>query len=165
MHQDRPIEPVLGADPLDRLRGGLGAEEGTHRIARQGVDQHEGHEADAEQHRQQLNRPVEDELEALHGATVRGANDSVKASAHRPAGQRSTMRSRHAVRSGRNRAQTPATLQRLARLAGLELERDRAERLLADFVALIEADRRLAALDLGDCAATGDPWGRSSADA
>ena len=58
-----------------------------------------------------------------------------------------------------------STLQPLARLAGLELERDRAERLLADFVALIEADRRLAALDLGDCAATGDPWGRSSADA
>ena len=58
-----------------------------------------------------------------------------------------------------------STLQQLARLAGLELERDRAERLLADFVALIEADRRLAALDLGDCAATGDPWGRSSADA
>ena len=58
-----------------------------------------------------------------------------------------------------------STLQQLARLAGLELERDRAERLLADFVALIEADRRLAALDLGDYAATGDPWGRSSADA
>ena len=58
-----------------------------------------------------------------------------------------------------------STLQQLARLAGLELERGRAERLLADFVALIEADRRLAALDLGDCAATGDPWGRSSADA
>jgi Asp-tRNA(Asn)/Glu-tRNA(Gln) amidotransferase C subunit len=57
-----------------------------------------------------------------------------------------------------------STLQQLARLAGLELERDRAERLLADFVALIEADRRLAALDLGDCAATGDPWGRSFAD-
>jgi Asp-tRNA(Asn)/Glu-tRNA(Gln) amidotransferase C subunit len=57
-----------------------------------------------------------------------------------------------------------STLQRLARLAGLELERDRAERLLADFVALIEADRRLAALDLGDYAATGDPWGRSFAD-
>jgi hypothetical protein len=31
-------------------------------------------------------------------------------------------------------------------------------------VALIEADRRLAALDLGDYAATGDAWGRSSAD-
>jgi Asp-tRNA(Asn)/Glu-tRNA(Gln) amidotransferase C subunit len=58
-----------------------------------------------------------------------------------------------------------STLQQLARLAGLELEHDRAELLLADFVALIEADRRLAALDLGDCAATGDPWGRSSADA
>ena len=57
-----------------------------------------------------------------------------------------------------------STLQQLARLAGLELERDRAERLLADFVALIEADRRLAALDLGDYAATGDAWGRSSAD-
>jgi Asp-tRNA(Asn)/Glu-tRNA(Gln) amidotransferase C subunit len=58
-----------------------------------------------------------------------------------------------------------STLQQLARLAGLELEHDRAERLMADFVALIEADRRLAALDLDDCAATGDPWGRSSADA
>ena len=57
-----------------------------------------------------------------------------------------------------------STLQQLARLAGLELERGRAERLLADFVALIEADRRLAALDLGDYAATGDAWGRSSAD-
>ena len=57
-----------------------------------------------------------------------------------------------------------STLQQLARLAGLELERDRAERLLADFVALIEADRRLAALDLGDYAATGDPWGRPFAD-
>jgi Asp-tRNA(Asn)/Glu-tRNA(Gln) amidotransferase C subunit len=57
-----------------------------------------------------------------------------------------------------------STLQQLARLAGLELERDRAERLLADFVALIEADRRLAALDLGDYAAAGDPWGRSFAD-
>ena len=58
-----------------------------------------------------------------------------------------------------------STLQQLARLAGLELDPPRAARLLADFVALIEADRRLAALDLGDCAATGDPWGRSSAGA
>ena len=52
-----------------------------------------------------------------------------------------------------------STLQQLARLAGLELERDRAERLLADFVALIEADRRLAALDLGDYAADRRPLG------
>lgn len=58
-----------------------------------------------------------------------------------------------------------ATICRLARLAGFELDPPRAARLFADFVALIEADRRLAALDLGDCAATGDPWGRSSADA
>jgi Asp-tRNA(Asn)/Glu-tRNA(Gln) amidotransferase C subunit len=57
-----------------------------------------------------------------------------------------------------------ATICRLARLAGLELEPMRAERLLADLAALIAADRRLAALDLGDCAATGDPWGRSSDD-
>ena len=57
-----------------------------------------------------------------------------------------------------------STLQQLARLAGLKLERDRAERLLADFVALIEADRRLAALDLGDYAAAGYAWGRSFAD-
>ena len=57
-----------------------------------------------------------------------------------------------------------ATICRLARLAGLELDPARAARLLEDLVALIEADRRLAALDLGDCAATDDPWGRSSAD-
>lgn len=57
-----------------------------------------------------------------------------------------------------------ATVCRLARLAGLELEPARAERLLADLAALIEADRRLAALDLRDCAATGDPWGRPSID-
>jgi hypothetical protein len=56
-----------------------------------------------------------------------------------------------------------AMICRLARLAGLELAPARAALLLADLVALIEADRRLAALDLGDCAATGDPWGRSSA--
>jgi Asp-tRNA(Asn)/Glu-tRNA(Gln) amidotransferase C subunit len=57
-----------------------------------------------------------------------------------------------------------AEICQLARLAGLELEPARAGRLLANLMALIEADRRLAALDLGDCAATGDPWGRSSAD-
>jgi Asp-tRNA(Asn)/Glu-tRNA(Gln) amidotransferase C subunit len=57
-----------------------------------------------------------------------------------------------------------ATICQLARLAGLELEPARAERLLADLVALIAADRRLAALDLDDYAATGDPWGRSSVD-
>ncbi len=52
-----------------------------------------------------------------------------------------------------------AMLQRLAALAGLELEAGRAERLLADFAALLEADRRLALLDLGDHPATGAPWG------
>jgi hypothetical protein len=52
---------------------------------------------------------------------------------------------------------------RLTQLAGLELAPARAALLLADLVALIEADRRLAALDLGHCAATGEPWGRSSA--
>jgi hypothetical protein len=56
------------------------------------------------------------------------------------------------------------TIRRLARLAGLELEPARAERLVADLAALMAADRRLATLDLGACAATGDPWGRSLAD-
>jgi Asp-tRNA(Asn)/Glu-tRNA(Gln) amidotransferase C subunit len=54
-----------------------------------------------------------------------------------------------------------AMIRRLAQLAGLELAPARAALLLTDLAALIEADRRLAALDLGDCAATGDPWGRS----
>lgn len=57
-----------------------------------------------------------------------------------------------------------ATICRLARLAGRALEPARAERLLADLAALIAADRRLAALDLDDYAATGDPWGRSPDD-
>jgi hypothetical protein len=57
-----------------------------------------------------------------------------------------------------------AKICQLARLAGVELEPACATRLLANLMALIEADRRLAALDLGDCATTGDPWGRSSAD-
>jgi hypothetical protein len=57
------------------------------------------------------------------------------------------------------------TICRLAQLAGLELTPARAALLRADLVALTEADRRLAALDLGDCAAIGDPWGRSSASA
>jgi hypothetical protein len=56
-----------------------------------------------------------------------------------------------------------AMICRLAQLAGLELAPARAALLLADLMALIEADRRLATLDLSDCAATGDPWGRSSA--
>jgi hypothetical protein len=54
-----------------------------------------------------------------------------------------------------------AMICRLAQLAGLELAPARAALLRADLVALIEADRRLAALDLCDCAGTGDPWGRS----
>jgi hypothetical protein len=54
-----------------------------------------------------------------------------------------------------------AMICRVAQLAGLELTAARAALLRADLVALIEADRRLVALDLGDCAATGDPWGRS----
>jgi hypothetical protein len=58
----------------------------------------------------------------------------------------------------------PATICRLAQLAGLEIEPARAERLRADLVALIAADRRLAALDLGDHAATGTPWGGPPAD-
>jgi hypothetical protein len=58
-----------------------------------------------------------------------------------------------------------AMICRLAQLAGLELAPARAALLRAYLVALIEADRRLAALDLGDCAATGDPWGRSPAHA
>jgi hypothetical protein len=58
-----------------------------------------------------------------------------------------------------------AMICQLAQLAGLELSPARAALLCADLVALIEADRRLAALDLGDCAASGDPWGRSPADA
>jgi hypothetical protein len=53
-----------------------------------------------------------------------------------------------------------AMICRLVRLAGVELAPARAALLLTDLVALIEADRRLAALDLGDCAATGPPWGR-----
>jgi hypothetical protein len=57
-----------------------------------------------------------------------------------------------------------ATVRRLARLAGLELTAARAERLVPDLATLIEADRRLAALDLGEHAATGDPWGRAPAD-
>jgi hypothetical protein len=52
-----------------------------------------------------------------------------------------------------------ATIRRLAKLAGLELAADRAERLLPDLAALIAADRRLATLDLGDSAAGGEPWG------
>jgi hypothetical protein len=57
-----------------------------------------------------------------------------------------------------------ATVQRLARLAGLDLERSRAERLLLDLAALARADRRLAALDLGSAAAAGPPWGPPSDD-
>jgi hypothetical protein len=57
-----------------------------------------------------------------------------------------------------------ATLCRLAERAGLDLAPERAARLLVDLRALIEADRRLAALDLGACAATGDPWGHPPAD-
>jgi Asp-tRNA(Asn)/Glu-tRNA(Gln) amidotransferase C subunit len=56
------------------------------------------------------------------------------------------------------------TLQRLARLAGLELEPGRAERLLADFQALVEADRRLERFDLGDQPPTGAPWGAAAGD-
>jgi hypothetical protein len=54
-----------------------------------------------------------------------------------------------------------AMICRLAQLAGLEIAPARAALLRADLLALIKADRRLAALDLGDCAATGPPWGRS----
>jgi hypothetical protein len=53
-----------------------------------------------------------------------------------------------------------AALQRLARLAGLDLDTARAERLLSDVLALARADRRLAALDLGAAPASGPPWGR-----
>jgi hypothetical protein len=58
-----------------------------------------------------------------------------------------------------------AMICRLAQLAGLELAPARAALLLVDLVALIEADRQLAALDLRDSTATGAPWGRSSTDA
>ena len=53
-----------------------------------------------------------------------------------------------------------AMLQRLARLAGLELDAARADALLADALALARADRRLAAEDLGAATASGPPWGR-----
>ena len=52
-----------------------------------------------------------------------------------------------------------AMLQRLARLAGLELDAARADALLADALALARADRRLAAEDLGAATAS-PPWGR-----
>jgi hypothetical protein len=57
-----------------------------------------------------------------------------------------------------------AIVQRQARLAGLDLDRSRAERLLSDLAALARADRRLAALDPGSAAPAGPPWGRPSDD-
>jgi len=54
-----------------------------------------------------------------------------------------------------------ATLQELAVLAGLDLERARAAALVSDAADLAAADRRLAALDLGDAPASGPPWGPS----
>lgn len=53
------------------------------------------------------------------------------------------------------------TLQELAALAGLDLAPDRAAALAGDVAALVRADRRLAALDLGAAPASGPPWGRS----
>ena len=53
-----------------------------------------------------------------------------------------------------------ATIRRSARVAGLELSRRRAERLLPALAALIAADCRLRTLDLGDCAASDSPGGR-----
>jgi hypothetical protein len=53
-----------------------------------------------------------------------------------------------------------AMLQKLARLAGLELDAERATALLPDLLALARADRRLAALDLGAAPASGPPWGQ-----
>jgi hypothetical protein len=57
-----------------------------------------------------------------------------------------------------------ATIRRSARVAGLELSRRRAERLLPALAALIAADCRLRTLDLGDSAASDKPWGRSPRD-
>jgi Asp-tRNA(Asn)/Glu-tRNA(Gln) amidotransferase C subunit len=57
-----------------------------------------------------------------------------------------------------------AAVQRLARLAGLKLTTTRAERLIPDLAALIEADRRLTRIDLGSSAATCDPWGWAPTD-
>ena len=53
-----------------------------------------------------------------------------------------------------------SAIRQLARLAGLEIDEARAERLLPDLAALIEADQRLKAFDLGDHPASGSPWGR-----
>ena len=61
------IEAELRADARDRLGCRFGSEQDAGRIARDCADEGKGDDADAEQHRHQLQGPVEDEAEALHG--------------------------------------------------------------------------------------------------
>jgi hypothetical protein len=55
-------------DGSDRLLRPAHAQKDARRIARDQVDQHEGDQADAQQHRDQLHRSVEDEAETVHGS-------------------------------------------------------------------------------------------------
>ena len=71
LQDQRLVEPELGADARHRLRRRLAAEQRPDRLPGQRMDQHEGDQADPQQHRQQLQRPIEHEAEAVHGATVK----------------------------------------------------------------------------------------------
>ena len=55
-------------------------------------------------------------------------------------------------------------VQTRARAAGSALDAKRAVELIAICTALSEADRRLAALPMGDSAAAGPPWGSNERD-
>src|SRR5215831_8508079 len=66
LHQDRLIEAVLAVDGRNRLLGAAHAEQNAGGVARDQMHQHEGDDADPEQHRDELNRPIEDETEAMH---------------------------------------------------------------------------------------------------
>ena len=61
-------QDVLGqsSDDGEVLGRGLGAQEEARRIAGNGVNQHEGDDADPDQNRDQLYRTVEDEIEPVH---------------------------------------------------------------------------------------------------
>ncbi len=52
-----------------------------------------------------------------------------------------------------------AAVRLMARLGGLDLDLARAAALVAEAEALYAVDRKLAALDLDACPASGDPWG------
>jgi hypothetical protein len=53
---------------------------------------------------------------------------------------------------------TPELVREMARLAGLDLEIERARELLPALEPVFDGDVRIAALDLGTLTAVGNPW-------